>query len=333
MRPVISLLALLLAACPGGPEIQAPPEIDISAALRFEEEGKKADALLEHARLIRELNASGRSDARFHAAWARILGSLRRIKVRETLAGASPAVQQRCEELKRWCSPEGPAFLGAGAASHWTQVLALGAEPPILAEGAGAIADLLAEKLEDKTARRGRIEPEGELSERLYRRYLAQAASEFARYAVNRGGTRESAARAIRLLRRLAREIRELAGLSGVLEGPAARWAELADQADAAAIALRPSRGGDPAFSNTLRQEVEADSAGLLNAAIENLNKANDLLSRRADESEILDSLERALRHFVTARECILEPSPNQKRTLDVMSIAADALRHQAFKN
>src|SRR5687767_1407029 len=139
IRPALAYFALLLAACPGGPDIQAPPEIDVSEALRFEREGKKNDALVEHARLIKGLNASGRSDARFHAAWGRILGSLRRLKVSEAMAAAPPAVQERCEVLKRWCSPEGPAFLSAGAASHWSQLLALGAEPPVLAEAGWAV--------------------------------------------------------------------------------------------------------------------------------------------------------------------------------------------------
>ena len=335
MRPALSLIALLLAGCPSGPDLTAPPEIDLAAARKLEEEGKKFEALAAYAKIITELTDSGRADARAHAAWGRVLMALRRIDPAKTLKDAPPEVLKRCAALVAWRSPEGLAFLNAGAAGHWNHLLSLGAEPPVLGEAAGAVADLFEEKLDDASLRRGRLEPEGDLSERLYRRCLAQAAAEYARYAVSRMPPKDQVAtrRAGRFLRRYAKETRELAALPGVLPGAAARWAELADKADDDANLFRPDREGDRAISNDLRQDIEIDTNGLLMAAIDCNNKSNDLMSRRAAESEILESLERSLRHFVAGRESLVDPSPAQKRRLDVMTIAADALRHQAFKN
>ena len=330
--PVVAF-ALMLAGCPGGPDTTLPPDFDLSTARQLEAQGKPLEAVVEHARLLDELNKSGRTDARAHAAWGRVLGSLHRLKAGERLALASPETREKCASLKVWCSTTGVGLTSTGSAGNWTRVLSLGAEPAVLAEAAGAIAELFEEKADNPALRRGRLEPAGALSTLIYRRSLVQAASDYARYAVSRAPGPETTARAVRLLRRLAAETRETAALPDALPVPAARWNEQARQAEALAAAISSTPPGDPAVTNDLRREIETDTNGLMQTAIEHLNKANDLLSRRADESEILDSLERALRHFVSARESLVEPSPIQKRTLDVMSIAADALRHQAFRN
>jgi hypothetical protein len=328
-RPVVAACFLLLAGCRGGPDVVQPEEIDLTTAQRLESEGKALEAIVEHARLVQELTTSGRTDWRAHVAWGRILGSLHRMKAGEKLAQADPETRKQCAALEAWCTGAGPGVLSTGAAGHWSQVLSLGAEPPILAEAAGSIADLFAEKIEDPALRRGRIEQEGALAERLYRRSLAQAAAEYARYAMSRAGPKspDAVARASRLSKRLAREIREFAGMPRIIPARAARWLERAAEADAQALE------GEFPLSNDLRQAIEIDTAGLLKAAIDHVNKANDLLSRRADPGEILESLERALRNFVAARECLVEPSTLQKKELDVMPIAADALRSLAFEN
>lgn len=310
-----------------------PPDFDLSAARRLEAQGKTLDAIVEYARLVDELNKTGRADARSHAAWGRILGALYRLKLADSLAQAPAPVKGKCASLEPW---RAPPFLSAGAAGHWIHVLNLGAEPAGLAEAAGSVADSLSEKLELRLLRRGRLEPEGEVSERLYRRYLAEAAAGYARYALSRTipKTPEAVARAANLLRRLATELRELSALPGIRPGPAARWAERAAQAEAAAVALSSDRtGANVPLANDLRLAVEQDANGLLKAAIDHANKANDLLSRRAAEEEILDALERSLQNFTAARECLVEPSAVQKRTLDVMSIAADTLRTLTFQN
>jgi hypothetical protein len=332
-RLAAAALALLLAGCPSGPDPRLPPDFDLSAARRLESQGKTLDAIVEYARLVDDLNRSGRVDIRAQTAWARILGSLYRLKLGEALAQAPPAVKAKCASLEPWCSPP---FLSAGAAGHWIQVLNLGAEPAAMAEAAASVAESLSEKLEQRPLRRGRLEPEGDVSERLYRRYLAEGAAGYARYAVSRTipKTPEAVARAADPLRRLARELRELSALPGVRPGPAARWAERATEADAAAITLTADRtGANVPLANDLRLAVEQDANGLLKTAIDHANKANDLLSRRAAEEEILDALERSLQCFTAARECLVEPSVIQKRTLDVMSIAADTLRSLAFQN
>ena len=326
-------LALLLAGCPSGPDAAQPPEVDLSTARRLESEGKTLEAVVELARLVDELTASGRSDARAHAAWARILASLHRLKAGERLALASAETRKQCESLKDWCSSVGQGLTSTGAVGHWSKVLSLGSEPAVLAEAAGAIADLFEEKADTPGLRRGRLDLVEGLSESLYRRSLIQASSDYARYAVSRAPGSATKARAVRLLRRLAKELREVASQSGVLPVPKARWSDQAEGAEALAAALESAQGADPGVTNDLRREVESDTNALMLSATEQLNKANDLLSRRADEAEILDSLERALRHFVAARESLVEPSPNQRRALDVMSIAADALRHQAFQD
>jgi hypothetical protein len=333
LRFAVAALALLIAGCPSGPDPRQPPDIDLSNARRLEAEGKPLEAVVEHARLVDELTASGRSDARAHAAWARILASLHRLKAGERLAQASAETRMQCESLRDWCSTAGQGLTSTGAAGHWSKVLSLGSEPAVLAEAAGAIADLFEEKADVPALRRGRLEPAEGLSESLYRRSLIQASSDYARYAVSRAPGTAAKARAVRLLRRLAKELRDASSRTDALPVPKARWAEQADGAEAMAVALGSAQGGDPAVTNDLRREIESDTNALMQSATENLNKANDLLSRRADESEILDSLERALRHLVAARESLVEPSPNQKRALDVMSIAADALRHQAFQD
>ena len=326
------LLALLLLGCPGGPDQSLPPEIDLTTARRHEEYGRTYEALAEYAARVEDLIESKRTDIRAQVGWGRILSSLKRLKFDESmLAKAPPVLRTNLARLKPWSTP---TFLSAGAAGRWSQVLALGAEPPILAEAAGHIADLLAEKLDDRSLRRGRLEPEGDVSEKLYRRSLAHAASDYAQYAVCRldPPQPEVTARAVKLLRRFGQECRELAALPKVRTGPAERWAQQATDADAAALAIRRDRDKNvEPPSNPLRLLVESDAAGLLKTAVEDVNKANDMLSRRADENEILETQERALRNFVAARECLLEPSPIQKRTLDVMPMAADDLRSLAF--
>jgi hypothetical protein len=329
-RAAAAAFALILTACPGSPETATPPEIDLSRARQYESEGRTVDALLELARIVEELTESPRDDGRAHVAWARILGALRRLKVHEALASAPDDLKARLCPLEGWS----PALLSAAAASHWTKALAEGVEPPILAEGAGVLSDLLAEKADDRTLRRGRLKPEDDVSEALYRCALLRSASDCARYAALRAArTPESSARAVKLLRRLADEIRALAQRPGVIPEFAARWEELASRATAAAVELRNDRAGAMPLSNELRTAVEADPPALLSRATEDVNKANDMLSRRVDEGEILNLLERAIRNFVTARECLVEPSAIQKRTFDVMPIAADALRSLAFAN
>lgn len=335
IRPVVAACFLLLAGCAGGPDVVQPEEIDLTTAQRLETEGKTLEAIVEHARLVQELTSSGRSDARAHAAWGRILGSLHRMKAGEKLAEADPETRKQCASLEAWCTGAGPGVLSTGAAGHWSRVLSLGAEPPILVEAAGSIADLFAEKIENPTLRRGRMELAVELADRLYRRSLAHAAAEYARYALSRAGPKnpDAVARVSKLLKRLAMETRELAGLPGVLPARATRWLERAAEADAQALEVVSNPANEFPLSNELRQVIEVDTAGLLKSAIDNVNKANDLLSRRADPGEILESLERALRNFVAARECLVEPSTLQKKELDVMPIAADALRSLAFEN
>jgi len=333
-RCAVAILALLLAGCPSSPDPQHPPEIDLSKARQLEAKGRTLDAIVEYAGLVDELAQSGRNDAQAHAAWARILESLRRLKVGEILSKAPAHERKKCASLEAWCLPAGPSFLVAGAAGRWNQVLSLGAEPALLSEAATAIAKILTEKLDDRSLRRGRLVPEGEVSERLYRRFLAEAASDYIRYALARTPPtlQGEVARGVEMLRRLGREFRELAALPGVRPEVSARWAERATEADALALTLKSDRAGAIPMSNDLRQAVELDTNGLLRAAVENHNKANDLLSRRAAEEEILELLERCQRYFVTARECLVEPSALQKRTLDVMPIAADALRGLAFE-
>ncbi len=329
-------VALLLAGCQSGPDQKPASDIDLSNARRLESEGKKLEAIVEYARLVDELNKSGRTDARAHAAWGRILQTLHRLKFEEILARATAETRKRCASLEPWMSTGGHLFLSAGAAGRWNQVLSLGADQPLLAEAAGAIAGLLAEKVDDRPLRRGRLDPEGDESERLYRLALAQAASDYALYALGRATNRtpESVTGTAGLLRRLGREFRELSARPGVRPESAARWAEKAAAADASAMSLERLPAGEAVpLSNDLRQAVELDTNGLLRAATESNNKANDLLSRRATDEEILDALERALRHFAAARESLVEPSAVQKRTLDVMSIAADALRSLAFED
>ncbi|HKS15680.1 MAG TPA: hypothetical protein VJU16_00045 [Planctomycetota bacterium] len=333
-RLAAAAFALLLAGCPGGPDPLQPTEIDLTEARRLESAGKPIDALVEYARLVDELRKSSRGDVRAHAAWARILESLRRLKVGEALAKAPRETRERCASLVAWCSPAGPAFLGAGAAGHWNQVLSLGAEPALLGEAAAGIGGLLAEKLDDRSLRRGRLEPEGDVSERLYRRFLAEAAADYLRYSLSRVPPKDPQdfERAVTCLQRLARELRQLAELPWVRKGPAARWVERAAEADSLALALKFGSPAALAMSTDLRQSIELDTNGLFRAADQFHTKANDFLSRRAGEDEILDLLERCLRMFVTARECLVEPSQLQKRTLDVMPMAADTLRGIAFE-
>jgi hypothetical protein len=339
MRVSVLFLALLGVGCPGSPDANVPPEIDLSEALEHEEEGNKVEAVRELADLVEQLVESGRTDVRAHAAWARILGSLRRLKVGAVLAQAPPETRQRCKSLEPWLGASGPSFLCAGIAGHWARVLSLGAEAPVLAEAAATIADILSEKVDDPTLRRGRVESVSDLSERLYRRSLVEAASEYARYALSRvpaeseQTVKDAVTRSTRLLRRLGRELRELSELPGVLPEAANRWQEHASRADAAALALRSEKGGAYPVTNELRQDVEIDSTGLLKAATASHNKANDLLIRRADAGETLDALERALRHYVAARECLVEPTALQKRELNVMANVADSLRSLAFEN
>src|SRR6188474_3117741 len=99
MRPALSLFALVLAGCPSGPDPNVPPEIDLTSARRFEDEGKTLEALAAYAGIVTELTDSGRVDARAHAAWARVLMALRRIDPAKTLKDAPPEFQQRCAAL------------------------------------------------------------------------------------------------------------------------------------------------------------------------------------------------------------------------------------------
>ncbi|HEY3225451.1 MAG TPA: hypothetical protein VGK61_00485 [Planctomycetota bacterium] len=331
-RAAAGLFVLLLTGCPGGPQVQPVPDIDLSKARRLESEGKILEAVVEYARLVRDLQDSGRSDTKARAAWARTLEALRRIRFRERLAQAPPEVRKSCDSLVPWNVPAGYAFLSAGAASHWTYVLSAGAEPPLLAEAAGEISRLLAEKLDDPSLRRGRLDPPGPVSERLYRRSLAEAASDYALYALGRTQPRnaECGARAAGLLDRLATEVRALAVQPGVRPGAAAYWEERASEAQKWALAIR----SDPAryeLSNDLRQVVERDPDGLFRLATDLANAANREMSQRGDEQVILESLEQALRHFIAGRECLVEPSPLQKRTLDILPITADTLRSVGF--
>jgi len=331
-RAAAGLLVLLLTGCPGGPQVQPVPDIDLSKARKLESDGKILDAVVEYARLVRELQDSHRTDPRAQAAWARTLEALRRLRFREQLAQAPPEVRKSCESLVPWNVPAGYSFLSAGAANHWTCVLSAGAEPPLLAEAAGGISRLLAEKLDDPSLRRGRVDPPGDVSERLYRRSLAEAASDYALYALGRTQPRnaDTGARAAALLDRLAAESRGLAALNGVRPSATAHWEEHASQAQRWALAIR----SDPTryeLSNDLRQVVERDPDGLFRLATDLANAANREMSQRGDEQVILESLEQALRHFIAARECLVEPSPLQKRTLDILPITADILRSQAF--
>jgi len=331
-RAAAGLFVLLLTGCPGGPQVQPVPDFDLSKARRLEAEGKSLDAVAEYARLLKELQGSGRTDSKAHAAWARTLEALRRLRFRDQLAQASPEIRKTCESLLPWNIPAGYTLLSAGAACHWTGVLSAGAEPPLLAEAAGEISRLLAEKLDDPSLRRGRLEPPGTISEGLYRRALAEAAADYALYALGRTQPRnsESGARAVALLERVAVEIRGLASQPGLKTSAAAHWEEQASQAQRWALAIR----SDPTryeLSNDLRQVVERDPDGLFRLATDLANAANREMSQRGDEQVILESLEQALRHFIAGRECLVEPSPLQKRTLDILPITADILRSQAF--
>jgi hypothetical protein len=326
-------MVLLLTGCPTGPTATLPADVDLSEALQLAQEGKAERAVAELARKVKLLSDSGRTDVKAHCAWGRILHLLHRLDFRAVLARSSPEDRSRCEALSRWTGPGGAAILVAGSASHWSQVLKSGADPALMAEGARAIADLLAEKAERPALRRGRIEPEDATSELLYRRFLLENSADLKCYALARqpgGPTLQAGEEAGRGLELLAAELGRLASAPGAKPKAAEIWTERARALERQAQVLRKEPGLFE-LSPDLRRSVESDPDDLLRLSIEHFNVANRELSRRGDDRVILEAFEGALRHFIAARECLVEPSPIQKRTLDTLPIAADGLRRHSF--
>jgi len=333
-RAAAGLIALAMTGCPTGPSTILPTEVDLSKVQRFRREGKAEEAAAELARLVKLLADSGRTDVKAHCAWGRILHLVHRLEVRKMLAKATPELRRRCEPLSPWMGPEGDPFLLAGSAGHWTHVLKAGADPVLLVEGAGAIADLLDEKIGRPELRRGRLEPADKTADLLYRRFLEEAVVDLRCYALARSqttGDPELGEPAAVALDRYAASLRELAAAPDVKSEAAQNWTERAAGLERQAQVIRKAPGLFE-LSPDLRRSIEADPDDLLRLAIEHANVANREVSRRGDDTVILESFERALRHFVAARECLVEPSTLQKRILDTMPIAADGLRRHAFE-
>lgn len=335
LRPAgLCLMVLLLTGCPTGPSTTLPSVVDLTAARKFARDGPPEEAVAEAARIVKLLTDSGRTDVQACAAWGRILQFLHGLPFRSVLAKATPELRRRCEPLSPWMGAEGDSFLLAGSAGRWTHVLKAGADPPLLVEGARAIADLLAEKIQHPELRRGRLEPADKIADLLYRLFLEETVVDLRCYALARSqntGDPELPEQAAVALDRWVATLRELAGSVDVKPVAAQDWKERAAGLERQAQVIRKAPGLFE-LSPDLRRSIESEPDDLLRLAIEHANVANREVSRRGDDTVILEAFERALRHFVAARECLVEPSTLQKRILDTMPIAADGLRRHAFE-
>jgi len=326
------IIALMVTGCPTGPSTVLPNDIDLA---KVQGQAKSPEELcIELARLVKLLTDSGRTDVKAHCAWGRILHLLHKLGIRELLGKASPEVRQRCVSLAPWMGPDGTSFLLAGSAGHWTHVLRAGADPALLAEGAGAIADLLGEKVAQPHLRRGRLDPADKTAELLYLRFLEETVVGLRCYALARSPIAADSKLgdlAAAGLDRYASLLRALAASPDAKPVAVQNWTERAAALERQAQVIRKAPGLFE-LSPDLRRTVESDPDDLLRLAIEHANVANREVSRRGDDTVILESFELALRHFVAARECLVEPSTLQKRILDTMPIAADGLRRHAFE-
>ncbi len=330
MKRWILAAALVGAGC--GPSA-APvlQEIDLKDARRLESKGKVPEAILAYAEAAGEIGA--RDDVKAQLAWARILEALLRMKAPEVVRGWSPELKARLKPIEYYTLPESEGLSLTKAARCWVQVLSSGLESlEVQQEGAVALAETFRRKAAEPGLWKTRVDAADARFHAFYRRLLRACATKFELYVLaQQPAGRRDPARLKAGIEGLVEDLLAAAADGKAPEVPAQWWRDRAEQLRTMLADLL--RNPDGLVSPPeVRTFVQASVPRHLELATQDLDRAVREISTRGDPRLAMEAYERGFLNLVLAREVILEPTPKENLTFEILSSHWDGYRRLTTK-